>query len=251
MPRTFDGVDDRVNVGLGAMNSFTFGPGTIAAIVKSTSDTSSGAAIHVGASSTSTSRYNIQVAASILKGRTRNTLALAPLITITVANGWCLIAMTKATGTVVPRFHKVIISTGAATHENSVTSLANPDVIAVAPLIGATEGFFTGDILVGAIWDRVLSDAEIELLASSLWRWTTSSPRAHWRLDQELTTQKVRDLSGGNSNESSLVGTAVSNSSVPIMGYGSSDLGYIKSSKGFILPPPKIVSQAVQRSTVM
>lgn len=147
-------------------------------------------------------------------------------ITVVNADGWVLLLVSKATGTVAPRSHKYVYSTNTWTHRDYTSTTAN-----AASAAGGTMRFgewedvddFNGDIACAAIWNRVLTDGECETLPFTLAAWHASVPNGLWVFDQSLTTQNVVDLTGGGANQSgtggTLQGTTVSTTSVPLFTY--------------------------------
>lgn len=147
----------------------------------------------------------------------------ATAMTLAIADGWVLVGVSKATGTVNARFHKYVFSTNTWTHENSAATLAEDTTTPTVSCWFGSEGsssYFDGDIAACGIWNAALSDAQIESLSFSLSTWFQIAPLRIWMLDQQTTGQKVLDLTGSGANESSLVGTTVSTASVPVFSYG-------------------------------
>lgn len=144
--------------------------------------------------------------------------------TVLVSEGWVLVGVTKATGTVVPRFHKYVFSTDTWTHTDSATSIANAAVPGGGCKLGAKAGpgdFFDGDLAGAAVWDIVLADTQVEALPFGLLPWfAPATPKALWLLDQSAVGQKVLDLTGNGSDETAITGTAVSTGSVPVFNIG-------------------------------
>lgn len=224
MPRTFDGVDDFVTLSLGALG-FAFGPGTVAAIIKRSADSSIDELLYAGVSSTARWALTLGSANNIVL-RTNNTSAAsgAGIDSCLAADGWLLVAATKATGTVAPRFHRYEYATGVWQHANSATSIADSSVPITNAFIGATHAGanpFAGDGDVKGAWDVVLTDAQIEAMAYSLPAWFQVQPKGLWLLDQAITGQLINDRSGGGANESAITGTAVGTSSLPVFSYGA------------------------------
>ncbi len=208
MPRTLDGTDDKITVSLGN-TGFVFGPGTIALILRKAANTSmrpymqgSAGTTRLGVRFNSTSDLSLQCGSTLQIGA----------VTITAANDWALAAITKASGTVTPRYHRYIYDTDAHTHADGAATVANNTAPTADPVIGAnnTTEFFNGDILIAASWNIVLTDAQIEILPFSLSAWFAPAvPRALWLLDQTSTAQNVSDLTGGGANQNAIVGTTV------------------------------------------
>lgn len=220
MARTFDGVDDVVTVGLGACG-FT-GDLTLAAIVKLLDDDATDRCIVGLGNSSNRPALQLHGTSRLITLRYGGN-NLQQTLAATSADGWVLVAATKATGTTAPRFHKYVFSTGTYTAENDATTTATDATAPVTSnLIGNRSGtrLFEGDIGVVGAWNAVLTDAQIESLAFSLQAWFALQPKALWLLDQDAVGQAVLDLSGGGANQTAITGTAVATSSVPVFGYG-------------------------------
>lgn len=155
-----------------------------------------------------------------------STQRVATAMTLTRAMGWGQVGWTKATGTVAPRIHKYLYGTNTHSHANATTTAANGTAATGGTLrLGSFQTgdgiFLDGDIAIVGIWNRVLSDAEVENLPFSLTAWLASAPSWLVVLDQDAVAQKVRDLTGGGSNETARTGTAVTAQSVPVFTYGA------------------------------
>jgi hypothetical protein len=146
-------------------------------------------------------------------------------LTWLTTDGWSLITVTKASGTVAPLGWKYRFDTDAWTTATSGSTAANQ-----ATTAGGTVRFgewadlddFNGDLAVAGMWTRALSDAEIRNLPFSLSAWHASAPTGLWLFDQDATTQKLLDLAGGGANEAAGGGgTSVSTLSVPVFSYGA------------------------------
>lgn len=221
MARTFDGANDLIVTSAGATTGTTFG--TFAVIMQRNSTAyNSLVFLHT---STPTGIYGMLIEDNASGNQLElATAANSRFSTFTVVNadGWVLVAAGKATGSATPRFHKYVYSSNSWTHENGGGTLANASGTVNNVRFGEWEGIddFGGDLAVAAMWKRNLADGEVELLAHSLTAWHASAPTALWTFDQSATTQNVLDLTGGGANQSSLTGTSVSSSSVPVFSYG-------------------------------
>lgn len=205
----------------GAGLNFT-GSTTIAAIIRKTADAANQAVFsqHTG---TTKNRMTIDTSNKISFQADANILA-SPTITVTVADGWVLAAVTKATGTTNPRYHKYLYSSNTWTHENSGSTMAD----ATAPgttncRIGASPAStlpYDGDMQIVGYYNAALSDAQLEAMALTLGAWYQVPPKGLWLLDQQVTTQKVNDLTGQGGNEVTRTGTSISSTSLPVFNYG-------------------------------
>lgn len=219
--RTFDGVDDVITTALGSLG-FAFGPGTIAAIVRRARDNTTESVVYVGVSTVS-GRYALEFGNAVPRLRSGASIQQAATITVTATEGWVLIAVTKASGGVTPRFHKYNFTTGVWTHENAGATLTNSGIPATSARIGATNTpsqWTAADIAIAAVANTVLSDAAIEALTVEQAAWDTAGFVALWPLDQASTATAAQDTIGA-ADQTAIVGTAVSTDVVPWTGSAS------------------------------
>lgn len=143
-------------------------------------------------------------------------------MTVLTAEGWCLVAGTKAAGTATPRFHKYVYGTDAWTHQNGGATVPNVAATNTGWQIGkySTNAWFNGDIELVGVWKRDLSDAEIETLPFTLQSWYAAAPNGLWHLDQSLTTQNVVDATGGGASQTAITGTTIAASQLPVFNRG-------------------------------
>lgn len=216
--RTLDGVDDLIVTAIGPLN-FAFGPGTLAAIVRRTRSNVTESVIYVGVSAT-TGRYALEFGNAVPRLRCGASIVSAASITVSGVEGWVLIAATKATGGVAPRFHKYDFATGTWTHENAGSTLTNSGTPGTSARIGATNTpsqWFAGEVAIAAVSNTVLSDVEIETLVTEQAAWDTAGFVTNWPLDQASTATAVQDTIGA-ADQTSLTGTTVSADEVPWTG---------------------------------
>lgn len=215
--RTFDG-DDKITTAIGSLN-FAFGPGTVALILRKADDTVSKTPFVAGVSSIS-ARYGLAFGTTQLRARCGNTLVSAPTITVEAVDGWVLVAWTKATGTVAPRFHAYDFGTATWTHEDAGSTVANSGVPATSAFFGAanTVEFFTGDLGIGAVWNTVLADAAIEALIVEEAAWSAASPLELWVFDQASPATALQ--STGTADQTAITGTSVTETEIPWTGGG-------------------------------
>lgn len=223
MARTFDGTDDRVRVSAGGLSAFTFG--TILLVMRRNSTAWNG--LVVGHNSGGTSLWGLELGPNAgVDDRLfylSNANSRKSTFTITNADGWILAGAGKATGTAAPRFHKLVYSSNTWTHEdaNDGTVGDNTGTTSVVS-IGDWElsDFLAGDVALVGVWKRLLTDTEVEQLAYSLQDWYAAAPDALLVLDQSATTQNVIDATGGGANQSSITGTSIATTSLPVFCYG-------------------------------
>lgn len=144
--------------------------------------------------------------------------ALGP--TITAADGWCLLIVSKATGNVIPRFHLYKYAAASWAHSNGDTSLPNPTGTAIRVAIGTWGGNSDGvpcSIAAAAVWNRTMADAEAETIPLSLKSWiqTSPAPVGMWVLDQESIATSVEDWTGNGANQNAILGTEVTPDAPP------------------------------------
>lgn len=101
--------------------------------------------------------------------------AVAPAThTLLATDGWLLAAVSKAAGTVAPRFHRFVYKTGVLTSENSATTIANGAVAGVggrwwisgSPTVAE---WLDADVAAIAYIPRVLTDSEVRRMAGGDW----------------------------------------------------------------------------------
>lgn len=155
------------------------------------------------------------------RGWTTNTHAtfnLAP------GDGWAIVAMTKATGVVTPRAHGYI--GGSWQHADTDATAGDAPTTTATVRFGVIVhglGWTPFDIAAAAMWDVVLSDAQIEELSpTSLQAWydnTGGTPVGLWGFNQASTATPLEDLTGNGADETFVNGTAV-------IGDGPANLDY-------------------------
>jgi hypothetical protein len=216
--RTFDGVDDFITLALGNCG-VAFGAATVAAIIKRSALTGEDQDIIAGYQGAGATNFSWHFAIASEFFGTPNVIfletsagfSLGTGITVTPADGQILIACTKASGNVAPRFHKYSFSTETWTHSNGSVNLNNGAVTSnrLQLGLGAANGFFAGDILIAGFWNEVLDDAAIEALIPSLQAFEDSNPDGLWLLNQPNVADDVIDLTGGGADETAITGTTV------------------------------------------
>jgi len=222
MARTFARATvDRVTLSIGALNFVP--PVSLAALVRKTTDSQNEVIFRAGSGAGASWFLNLRGSDNKMEFSNQTTQIQATTLTLTVADGWSLVGVSKATGTATPRFHKYVISSNTWTHDNAAGTIADPTTPGTNAFIGSSgaSSGFDGDIAVAGVWNVVLTDAQYETLPFSLAAWRQIDPKGLWLLDQQATGQKVRDLTGNGANESSLTGPSVATTSVPLFSYGA------------------------------
>lgn len=210
--RTFNGTTDKITLSLGATN-FAFGPGSIAAVIRTPATFQAAFILAVGATAATGYALRINATGGVVLDTDNNTVTAGANLT---ASTQYLIAATKATGTVVGRIHIYDIAAKTWTHTNSGGTLANGTVPITRAAFGVNKGgtgtFWNGDIAAAGVWNVELSDTQIEALALFL----PATTKGLWRLNQDATGTNVLDLSGGGANQSAITGTSVTAVTVPV-----------------------------------
>jgi len=238
--RTFDGVDDFITTAVGACN-FAFGPATFAAIVRWTDDThnsSPGGGFDGAASDQVAWTLGVSNSGSGIPRRlmlvTDNLggFAAAASLTLTIGDSWALIAVTKASGTVAPRFHKYVFSSTTWTHENSGSTIGNGPAATNRLQLGlgndgGAQYFWEGDILISGLWNSVLSDGQLEGMTATAQSWLDLSPSGLWYFNQTATTDPVLDQSSaGTADQTAITGTAVGTNDLAAFSFGAVAVTY-------------------------
>jgi hypothetical protein len=210
--RQFDGTDDVVTLALGGAN-VAAGPITIAAVVKITNQAHYSTFI-TGLNSSAVREWSFYVESSAAGsslifesdgGEQASTMTLTP------QEMWCLVAVTKTSGTTTPKFHKYVYNTATWTHQDAAGTMTN----GAAPgaggsiVLGAFQAsnFFEGQMAAAAVWTTALADADLEGIVGSFSSWTgfSTPPVAAWRLDGAVASG-VQDTIGA-ADETSVTGT--------------------------------------------
>lgn len=219
--RRFDDSGDKITLAMGDAE-FAFGPGTIAVIRKSNSDANQARVpVHVGTPTSGTARYGMQLSSGTdLSLRCGANLSIAPTIKATVADGLCLLVVRKGDGSVPPRFSKYEFDTDEWTHEDAAAGLADsalPTGNAYISGWSTTTGWDSSDMGIAAIWDRELSDADVEKLVQAESEWALSAPVVLWPLDQPDTSTPVAD-EADSASQTAITGTTVIPGGIPWTG---------------------------------
>ncbi|HET7443278.1 MAG TPA: hypothetical protein VFJ57_01325 [Solirubrobacterales bacterium] len=214
--RRFNGVSDEVVLGIGA-NAAAYG--TMAVLFRP-------AAEHFGApfSTNGASNYARRVGifnrspafssfdVDVELGGVENQIA---------PGEWALLVVTKATGTVKPRFH--LWKGGSWNHVDAGGTLADyagetQTNVRLGRFLTYND-WFRGDIAAAAHWaSKALSDAECEALVAvgSLEGWAGKSPSGLWLFNQVSLSDEVKDKTANAANQTSRSGTTVVAEAPPI-----------------------------------
>ncbi len=231
--RTFNGTSDNIRCAIGACN---VGFGTFVSLCRPTKNKEANIlTLHNKAGSAATldlwlneEKLAFYNGASVLNSSIR----------VGTADGWQLLAWSKATGTVKPKFYRYSFSKAEWTIVEGTTALANGSSVAEGTVrIGEFTGaeFFKGDIAISGIWSTALSEAEIKALVSvkALSEWKALfSPSGIWEFKQqapviEEVIEEVIDATGNGANQSSRSGTTVTAEEPPIPFIASNSLAMV------------------------
>jgi hypothetical protein len=222
--RLFDGAGDVLNCSVGA--SGLTGAFTMVIVCRKNSNPASFMNLCTVHTSGGASTFGLEIedasSGNNLQVQVGSTFRLSTF-SVTAAEGYVLLAGGKASGITTPRVHKYVYGTDTWTHQDASGTAGNPASSAGGTVrwgLWETADDFDGDVAATAIFDRNLTDAEVEQMAHSLAIWHGMGPVGMWVFDQSATGQSVVDLTGNGANQSSLTGTAVAAVSVPILSYG-------------------------------
>ena len=223
MARAFNGSSQSVQLSPGAVDDT--GAITMAAVIQRGVDGAWHAIIYHRRATSNDSTWIEIDAGNNINWAVGDTGINSPF-TVTAAEGWVLIAVTKPTGTATVRFHKYVYGTDTWTHSDGSThgsATGAPDLIRLGVWgqnSGALTDWYQGDMLIAGEWSAALTDAQLESLPYDLAAWISTGPSAVWLLDQ-AGTQNVYDLTGGGANQSGGTAPTVSANSSPIWNYGA------------------------------
>lgn len=240
--REFNGSSDYIQMNVGGLNIANFAQGnyTWVGVAKPVNVTQVGKAI--GSLDIGTSNWLTSLQQS------NNNIGIADDVNEYVGGGaltavWSVVASTKATGTTSVGFHMKPLGSGSWTHGNTgATTTAGvagtPNRIEIgAARAGAFSSNWGGRLAVLAVFNKVLSDLEIEGIETAK---TTQSiynltPLALWDLNQASTGTAVTDLIG-TSSQNTLNGTTVVTGDDPTGWTFGVSSGVVKAGSGIVGP---------------
>jgi hypothetical protein len=161
-------------------------------------------------------------------------------------NTWYWLVVTKASGSVIPRWHVKDITNGTAwTHANDSSNVADgtgPITSIIVGNVSAAGGQdMRGELVAMAAWSSALADLSVEaactLAASDL---VAAAPSWGTLWNQASTATPVPDFTGGGGNQSAISGTSVSANEPPGWSYSLASAAPVGRSL--------VMSQAVNRS---
>lgn len=154
--------------------------------------------------------------------------AASSVATDTISAGvWYLLGFTKVAGAGQQvRSHFYNYTTGLWTHTNWGTLSDATTGPAASLRLGWFSGTdaLTGKIAASALYNKVLTDLQIEALTTSFDDWLGQSPVWAVKLNQSSIATSVLDQSGGGGNQAAISGTTVSVSEPAGWSYGGWNL---------------------------
>lgn len=133
-------------------------------------------------------------------------------------NQWCILAVTKASGSAKPSWH--FYDFASWEHKEDGSSIGNaPSLAGGSVLLRGNYEFGECDLAAIAVWKANLNNSQVEALsaAKALGDWATlNSPAAVWLFDQKSVSEAVNDRTAGGANQTSRTGTTVVEEEPPI-----------------------------------
>lgn len=200
------------SIGTNGLDTVLFGPFTIAAIVRRLgTPAEQGALLNFGVASDNSRgffRYTDIDLMNYLRGQFQSP-GDGPAWAST--QNWTLVAFTKIVGTVPVRYHRYIYDTNIWVHTDSSGTVDNEDNVCTLIENRFQEGagsVFRGRYATLGVWDRVLSDSEIEGLKDNYSAWLDALPIELFKFNQDSTSISI-DGQVGDSVQVVLVGSTV------------------------------------------
>lgn len=206
MAYRFDGVDDVINFGVGALSAQLAGPCTMAVCVN-LSATTDGAAIHLLTSGDASGAFlevfgnwDFGIGATARAGPAGAT------------GSWRVIVFSKASGTASVEWTQIILGGATTSGTASGGTLANGSTppggtgkIRVGRFQASATEYLAGDIAATAVWSTALDQTAREAL--STWdAWLAATPA--WAVEYTESSSRS-DATGGGGDESSRTGTTL------------------------------------------
>jgi hypothetical protein len=216
--RRFDGVDDFLTTSIGSCN--LSGALTVAALFRRRDPGLSGRVVANGEPGF-VLRMQFGWNASDQVFFSTTGAGRTSTVTISPQDGWVIVAVTKAAGTVTPRAH--IYKGGAWAHENLSGTVPDPTAdqanVHFATNILAVDAV---DIAVAGEWTSELSDGNVETLSANRLTqdWADLSPQGLWDFNQASIATPLTDLIG-TADETAITGTEVIDDGPPAWAFGA------------------------------
>lgn len=138
---------------------------------------------------------------------------------VAAVNTWCIMGWTHGAASSPVRFHLYSLGdmTNTWNRENSgndtgTSTPGSSGIVRFGQKI--TTEKFAGDIECVAVWDRALTDAQVDTLPLSLQAWFAQAPVGLWLFDQGSTSDNVVDWTGNGANQTAITGTSVATTGV-------------------------------------
>lgn len=224
MPRLFDGVDDTLRLlgpGTSPLVGFDGGPYTVSVVLKPVAMTDSDTVFAVfdseGSSHTVATAMHVGNGYRVSNGSTSHGYG-----SILFVGNWYLMTVTKAGGNSVTRFHRYQYADGDNFHGDAFAMADSSFPVTNAPMVdfgSDSDSFANFHVAAAGVWNRVLSDAEIETLPFQITSWLNlpgGGPVGCWTFSQASVSDPVLDLTGNGLNQLSITGTTVSSEISPI-----------------------------------
>lgn len=199
--RRFNGTSDYIQITPDDYNGSTLGPFTAAAICRRILD-SAGYRAFWAVSGGTGGEVEVGLTDGELFGYFESTTVAGPLDTMDSTDGWNLIAVTKAGGSSVLRWHQYRYSdtTWVLNEDDDGSACADQAISGASAFLGAYNAGserFEGDIAVVGVWKgTALSDGQLSGMTDTLASWQALSPTGLWLLDQSSVATPVTDLVG-------------------------------------------------------
>jgi hypothetical protein len=222
--RNFNGTSDSLLLLPGALGSATLGPYTVAVLMKPMANADKGI-LDIGASVTTSSnnfnngKFTLWQGNGSSSGLHVETTSVGSSVSTLfgTADGWSLVVVTKASGSVAPRIHKYPLSTATWTRANAANAMVDQTMVSTDRLAFGKDESTNRNAMrlaASAIWTVGMSDAQVSALATNLWTgdWynhAAGTPVTLWQFNQGSTAVAVADLTGGGATETAISGTTV------------------------------------------
>lgn len=201
--RSFDGVNDQIQVRAGTANNVT-GAFTMVALIRPDTLANDFDIMSLHNSGGSGTGYDFFFSSNGQFALWTGTNAAYGTPNPLVADEWQLVAVTKASGTATPRFHVYRYATSTWSHSNASGTASNGGSVSGGTVrFGAweNEDYFDGEYSSGALYSTALSDMAIETLEDSYANWLSATPTGMWIFNQVHVTHPVLDETGAGADE--------------------------------------------------
>jgi hypothetical protein len=202
--RSFNGSNEFVELSIGTSGGL--GAWTVAAIIKRTIDGVYGTVFDTHAGAAEFGLWGLDSANKVWVRDSGD--QTAPTITLVAADGWTLIAWTKAAGVATPRFHRYLYDTQTWTHENAPGTVSGAGAGPTAAYVGkiGNRDYVGMKLALLGVWGSVLTDNQLEGMTADLNDWSLLTPNGLWRANDN----PMNDLTGNGANQIVLGGTLIS-----------------------------------------